>query len=227
MAISVNASTAYQSGSGGYAATHTFSDIAANVTDPYVVAFGAPRASTWITSFTIEGSAATAISDNISGDSTAGVDIRGRIDNSAASTVVIGTSSYKLMAGVAASFSGVDQTTPFVGTPVKANDYTTTATAAYTGTAGNLLVACISTQEDRTFTASNCTEVAQASHADANLGSVFMGVVEATGSAQTIGATYTGAHNWRLVIFELKAAAGGAVTVVKDIISMGVIPFAR
>lgn len=208
MAVTVEASTTYESGASGYVQTHTFSDLDLSLlTDPYFIACGAPRDNTWIDSWTIEAVNPTAIVSNISGDSTAGIDVRGRIESGSAATNVIGTSSFKLMAGIAASLSNVDQTTPIAGTST-ADGYSAAPSITYSGTRYNKLLIFIATKEDKTFTASNCTLVAQVSHADANLGSVFLGEVDATGGSQSIGATFTGDDNWRAALVEVATIPG-------------------
>lgn len=214
--ISLEAHDVYESGNGGYIATHTFPDITANGADPYVLAFGIPRVDTDITSWTIEGSTPTSVDSRIV-TNVAGVDVRGRLVGGGAITNVIGTSDFKLMAGVVASFNNVNQTAPTAGSN-SAEGYGTTASLSYTGTAGNLLVVCVSTQDDRTIINSNCTTVDQISHADSNLGSAFMGIVEATGSLQTIGGTWTGDTVWSLVVIELAVASevGGINLTVDD-----------
>lgn len=212
-------------GLGGYRASHDPPALDATGSSPYVIAVGAPRASSWITSFTIAGSTPTTISQNISGDNTAGVDARGAISSSYSCAAVIGTSGYNLMDMIVASFNGVNQTTPTTGTPVTANSYSATATASYTGTSGNTLVVCVATQSGRTFTASNCTELAQVTHQDSSLGSLFVGTVTATGSAQTIGATFTTGDNHRLVIFELSAATS-SITVTPGAANLALTTFA-
>ena len=130
MAVTVANFQEYESGSGGYTNVHTYPDVDASGTNPYVVGTAIPRVNTWVDSFTIEGNTATAIASNISGDSTCGIDVRGYLNNAAASTVVVGTSSYKLNAGHAVAFNGVDQTTPVVGTPVTAGAYNESPYAA-------------------------------------------------------------------------------------------------
>lgn len=214
MAITITDSDIYESGSGGYSATHTFPDIDVSGTDTLHVAVGFNRnPASDVTGWTSETNAMTTVIDSINVGVCA-CSVWRYLINNAATTTVSSTPSYKLQAGVTLGLSGVDQTTPIAGTPSAAGGYGASATAAYTGTSGNLLLVFVSTQNDKTFTASNCTAVNSVTHADANLGSGFVGQVEATGSSQTIGATWTGDDNYRMAIVEITAAGAAAITFV-------------
>jgi hypothetical protein len=206
MAITVNDSDTLLTGS--YNPSHTLPDIDVSGTDTLAVAMGINRNPTSdVTSWTFEGSTPTNAVNSINTNVVA-VSVQYHLLNNAATTIVSDTPSYKLQGIFGFGLSGVDQTTPVVGTPVSAGGYGNTATASYTGTSGNMLLVFVSTQNDRTVTASSCTELVQGSHTDSNLGSGFVGYVTATGSSQTIGATWTSLDNWRIAIVEVKASAG-------------------
>lgn len=205
MAVEINKTRTYQSGLGGYLQSHTFPDVDADGFNNYVLAFGIHRLAADVTSWTIEGVAPTAVGSRIV-NFVAGVDARGRVIGGTGITNVIGTSGFNLMAGIVASFTGVDQTTP-TATPVGSDQgYGTTASVSYTGEVGSLLAVMVSTQEDRTMSPLNCTTATQVTNTDPEQGSGFLGYIPATGSPQTVGATWTGDTVWAIVVAEIKAA---------------------
>ena len=207
MAVTLIDSDVYN---GSYVDTHTLTDIDCSGTDTYAVAMGINRnPTTEVTAWTIEGNTPTSIKDEIA-TNVAAIQSVGYLINNAATTIVSSTPTYKLQSMIGAGFAGVDQSTPVTGTPVSAQVYGAAISTSYTGTSGNMLIVMVSTQNDKTFTATNCTEITSVTNGDANLGSGFLGYVTATGSAQTLGATWTTDCVATLVIFELKAAGAPA-----------------
>lgn len=207
MAPTLIDSDTYDSGS-SYLSSHTFPAIDSSGTNTLFLALGINRnPASDVTGWTADGNAMTqqVLSANTN---VVACQLMSRLINDSSVVAVANTPSFKLECGIVFALAGVDQSTPVVGTPVTAGGSNANATASYTGTAGNLLVVTVSTQADKTFTPSNCTTVNQVSGSDANMGSGFVGIVEATGSAQTIGATFSGDTNWRIAIVEIKAAGG-------------------
>jgi len=216
MAVTIRGSQTYESGSGGYLGSHTLTDLDVTGTDSCAVAAGFNRnPASDVSSWTFEGNTPTAIADSINANVVAVSTQRYLISN-AATTIVSNTPTFKLQAMIGVALEGVDQTTPIAGSTT-GGSYGTAATASYTGTSGNMLLVFVSTQNDRTFTASGTTDITSVTHADANLGSGYAGYVSATGSSQTIGATVSSADNWRLVIVEVAAAASGTTLTVNDL----------
>lgn len=206
MAISIVDSKVYPNAGQTYAASHQLPDLAASGTDTYVIAAGYNRnPASDVSSWTIEGNTPTNIQDNINANVVA-ISVKGYVINNAATTVISNTPSFKLQNMIGLALTGVDQTTPITGTPVTFSDFNTNAIASYTGTAGNLLLVWVSTQGQKTFTASGCTAIATAVNSDSNIGNGWVGYVTATGSAQTIGATFSGADNLRVTIIEIQAS---------------------
>lgn len=214
MAVSITQSQTYD---GGYTNVHTFTDVDCSGTDTLHVACGFNRnPATEVTSWTSEGNTMTTIKNEINANVCA-VSAWRYLINNAATTTVSNTPSYKLQAGITLGLAGVDQTTPITGTPVSSQGYGASATQAYTGTSGNLLFVFLGLKDDRTITASSCTEQTSVTGADANMGTGWCGYVTATGSSQTIGGTWTGDTNWTMTIFEVKAAAGGGGSSIKTV----------
>lgn len=211
MAVTITQHQTYDSGSGGFLSSHTFPDVDCSGSNTLNIACGINRnPASDVSGWTSEGNAMTSVVDSINTNVCA-VSLWRYLINNSATTVVSSTPSFKLQAGFSLGLAGVDQTTPITGTPVTDGNFGTTATASYTGTAGNLLLVFVSTQNDRTFTASNCTTGTAVTAADGNLGSGWYGYVDATGSSQTIGATVSSNDNWRIAIIEIKAAAAGSL----------------
>jgi hypothetical protein len=210
MAVAIIDSDTYESGSGGYLTTHTLPDIDVSGTDTLAIGVGFNRNPlSDVSSWTFEGNTPTSIINAINTNVAAIQSYRYLINN-AATTIVSNTPSYKLQAMIGLGLSGVDQTTPIAGSSAAASGYSAAASHSYTGTSGNLLLVFVSTSADRTMTATNCTVLRQVTHADANLGSGFVGYVTATGSSQTVGATWTTDTNWECAVVEVKAASAAA-----------------
>ncbi len=206
MAVTIIQSQTYD---GGYVATHTFPDVDVSGTNTLHVAAGFNRnPAVEVSGWTSEGVAMTTIKDEINANVVA-IQTRQNLINNSLTTTVASTPDSKLLAGITVGLAGVDQTTPITGTPVSSQGFSSSATQAYTGTSGNLLLVVVALKDDRTFTASSCTAQASVTGADANMGSGFLGYVTATGSSQTIGATWTTDTNWAITIFEVKASSGG------------------
>jgi len=205
MAITVGNTATYNVDE--YTTTHTISAFDCSGPITYLIHTGHNQnPAVEVTSWTVDGGDATGdlIKEGISSN-VAAVQIYGTKINNASFDIVSGTSTSKQQAMTAIKLTGVDQTTPDAGTPVESSGFSSTATAAYTGTAGNLLIVGISTNATATYTASGCTELLDFDHG-ADIGQVFIGHVVATGSSQTIGATLGGDDNWHLVIVEVTAS---------------------
>lgn len=129
--------------------------------------------------------------------------------------VVCFTPDFRQQTFITMAVGGVDQSTP-IADSFGGGGFGVTATTSYTGTEGNLLIVAVGTQNDRTFTPSGVTEVEQL-NSDGGIGGCFVGYVEATGSAQTVGATFSGNDNWRIIVMEVTAGVattiGGKVTI--------------
>lgn len=207
MAVTIPNSTPYD---GGFLASHSISAFGTSGSNPYLLLAGYNKnpASDISGNVTADGNTMTKIDENINANVVA-VQLYGIIPGDTSQDIVIPTATFKEFAGVAINLNGVDQSTPYIGTPVKAQGFGTGATAAVTGTLGNLLMVIISTQNDRSFTPSNCNEL-QDFAATSGIGGCFVGYIDATGSSQTIGATVSSGDNWRLLIVEIKAAAAAA-----------------
>jgi hypothetical protein len=206
MAVTVND---FATMSGSYAASHTLPDIDCTGTDPYAIALGINRnPTTEVTSWLFEGATPDALNSEINANVVA-VEVVGDVVNNAALTIVSNTPTFKLQSMIGVSFTGVDQTTPVAATPTPpAAIFGTSHSVNYTGTAGNLILVFVSTQNDVTFTPTGCTGIASVSNPDGNLGSGFVGQVTATGSSQTLGASWTGDTVANMCIVELTAAGG-------------------
>lgn len=215
MAVTITANQTYQ---GTYLASHTFTDVDVSGSDTCHLAFGFNRnPASDVTSWTSEGNTMSQEALSVNANVCA-VQVMRYLINNATTTTVCNTPSFKLQAGIVVGLAGVDQTTPITGTPSTSGSYGASATASYTGTSGNLLLVSVSTQSDKTFTASSCTTLATITHSDASLGSGFVGYVTATGSSQTIGATWTGSDNWRMAIVEIKASGAATPVFVRSAI---------
>jgi hypothetical protein len=193
-------------GSTGFIQTHTWGDVDVSGNNTLLLAVGLNRnPESDVTGWTADGNAMTEVDTSINVN-VASLQAMRYLINNADVTVVSSTPSYKLQAGFAIGFENVDQTTPIASTD-KAGTFSASGTMSYTGTAGNLLAVFVTTQNDKTFTASGCTEVATQASQNANIGAGFFGIVEATGSAQTVGATWTGSDNWRILVVELTTSS--------------------
>lgn len=218
MAIAVDNSTSYESGSGGFSSTHTITGFQCDGTDSHLAVGGFQRViTTEVTSVTANGNTMSRRGP-AENTSVCGVEAFDYTINNASFNIVGNTPTFKLFAMSANALSGVDQTTPTTGTPVTNTTFSSTMTASYTGTSGNLLIVYINSQGAQTLTASNCTEIHNFDHGDANLGQCFAGYVTATGSSQSIGATSGAADNFAITVVEYKAASGATPTVVRSAI---------
>lgn len=206
MALTLTDNDVYQSGSGGFLASHTLPDIDASGANAIAIGVGFNRNPVSdVTGWTFEGTAGTLVANAINANVVA-VSMYFATSSSAAETIVSNTPSFKLQAMIGASFTDGHQSAPVVGTPSTGTGFNSTGTLSVTGTAGNTFVVGVSTQGDRTFTASGCTLINQVTHADANVGSGFLGYVAATGSPQTIGASWGTGDNYAIVVAEIKPA---------------------
>lgn len=212
MAVSIPNSTSYESGSGGFNNVHTISSFQCDGSDSMLLLGLYERDFTDISTVEANSSGMTQITSAQSvSTNVAGVDVYREVISNASFDIDVtyNASVFRLLGMSALALSGVDQTTPTTGTPTTNTGFGTSATASYTGTSGNELFVFINIQEDETLTASNCTEIHNFAHADANLGQCFVGHVTATGSSQTIGATLGTARNWAISIVEVVAASAG------------------
>lgn len=205
MAVTVANSTTY---SGSFAASHTVSAFDTSGTDTYLLnASFNKNPATQVTTVTADGSNMTKIGESINANVCA-IQAYGIIPSDTSTDIVVSTPSFKEEAMIVANLNGVNQTTPYNTTVVTAGTFSGTATASITGTSGSLLIAMGVCQNDRTVTASNCTQVQNFSPTT-GIGTCFMGYLTADGTSQTLGFTMT-ADNWRLVIVEFFVAGGGA-----------------
>lgn len=115
--------------------------------------------------------------------------------------IVCSTPDYRQQGMIAIGIEDIDQTTPVEDTK-GAGGWGTDAQTTYTGTEGNLLLVFVTTQNDRTATASGVTELRNFNHSG-QIGLCFAGHVTATGSEQTVGATINEGDNFRVVVIEL------------------------
>lgn len=222
MAIAFTDSDIYESGSGGYVTTHTLPDIDVSGTDTLAIAVGFNRNPlSDVGSWTIEGNSPTSLINAIN-TNVAAIQSYYYLINNAATTIVSNTPSFKLQAIIGLGLSGVDQTTPIAGSSAAASGYGTAASHTYTGTAGNLLLVFVTTSADRTYTPTSNTALQSVIHADANLGSGYVGYATATGSSQTLGATWTTDTNWECAVVEIKEATGGPPPTVSKLTLLGV-----
>jgi len=206
MAIAINDHDVY---SGSFVASHTLPDIDCSGTDTYALALGVNRnPGSDVSSWAFEGATPDNVAEFINAG-TNSLQVKGDVVNDADLTIVCNTPTFKLQSIIGVSFTGVDQSTPIAGKSTEKNEFTDNISDSYTGTAGNLLMVFITTQTDKTFTPTNCTALATESNPDANLGSGFVGYVTATGSSQTIGASWTGSLVAAIAIVEVAAAASG------------------
>ncbi len=189
----------------GYNATHTISSFQCNGTDSHLIVATYNRVASELSGVTADGNTMTGRAASYN-DNVCGVKAWDYTINNASFSIVASTPAFKLCAMSAIALSGIDQTTPAIGTPVASGSFGTTMTAAYTGTAGNMLLVFINCQGAQTLTASNCTEIHNFDPSDGSLGQCFAGYVVATGSSQTIGATSAAGDNWQLSIVEVVAA---------------------
>lgn len=208
MAITIPNSTTYD---GSFLSSHTISAFDCSGTNSCLLVAGYNKnPATEVTGVTADGNAMTLVDSNINANVVAVQGYNYEINDNSFN-IVVSTPAFKEWAGIAVNLNGVDQTTNYNTTTVKAQNFGTTATAAVTGTAGSMLMVIASTQGDQTLTASNCNQL-QNFNPTSGIGSCFVGYVEATGSSQTIGVTINTNDNWRLLIIEYYAAAAAGGT---------------
>ena len=211
MAVSFSNNSAYDAGS--YTNNHTLAAFNCSAANSHLVVGVANRVFTADVAGATANAVAMTLRTGATSENTnvAGVGVFDHTISNASFNVVVNTPSYRLAAVMAVALSGVDQSTPTIGTPVTAGGFSSTATASYTGTADNMLLIFGNTQGAATLTASGCTQGLNADHPDGSLGQYFAGYVVATGSAQTIGFTLGGNDNWQISIVEIKAATGAVI----------------
>jgi hypothetical protein len=195
--------------SAGFASSHTLVDFRCSGTNSHLFLGVAQRQfATEVSGATANGNAMNLISGATSVNAgVCGVGVFEYAINNPMFDVSVSTPTFKLAALAAIAVSGVDQTTPVVGTPVVGGSFTAAFRATYTGTAGNTLLVFINTQNASTMTAFGCTQLINADHPNGSLGQYFVGYVTATGLPQDIGANSAVADNYRISIIELKPAA--------------------
>lgn len=191
--------------SDGHIQTHTFPDVDVSGDDTIALAVGFNRnPASDVDGWTADSNAMSEVATSINGNVCA-IQVMSRLINAEDVTVVCSTPEYRLQAGVAIGLENIDQDDPIEDTKT-AGGWGTTASASYTGTEGNLLLVFVTTQNDKTYTPTNNTQLATVTHSDSSLGSGFVGYVTATGSEQTLGASWSDGDNWRIAIVELNAA---------------------
>lgn len=208
MAVVVSASDILDD---SFNATHTISALNTGGSNPYaLLASFNKNPATEVTTVTADLSSMTKLTESINANVCA-AQLYGLIPADSSTDFVVSTPSFKEEAMIAMALTGVDQSTPQIGTPATTGGFGSTATTSYTGTSGNMLIVIVVSQNDRTFTASGVTQVRNFSPTS-GIGTVFAGYVTATGSSQTIGATLNSGDNYRVCIVEIKAAATSSTT---------------
>lgn len=204
MAVAIDNTDTYN---GGYTNPHTLSAFQCNGANSHLIVGGYNRnLTTEISGVTANGNAMTLEASEETGNVGCGA-YGYTISN--ASFDIVGTAPLsKPFTMSAIALSGVDQSTPVVGTPVTTSGFGTTATASYTGTSGNLLLVFVGTQGTRTLTASGVTQIHNINMATGDMRQAFSGYVVANGSSQTIGATVSSGDNYAITIIEIKASGG-------------------
>lgn len=209
MAVTIPNSTTYQ---GGFLSSHTITAFDGSGTDSTTVlgSFNKNPA-TEVTAVTADGNNMSLIDTNANAN-VCSIQAYNYVINDSSFNIVVSTPSFKEEAAIAINLNGVNQTTPYNSTVVKAGTFSSNAYATITGTAGSMLIVFCVSQNDRTMTASNCTQIQNFSPTS-SIGTVFAGYVEATGSSQAnVGVTLSSADNWRCTIVEFYAAGGTSVT---------------
>ena len=201
MAVTIANSTVFNTA--GYNSTHTISGFDCSGTDSHlVVASFNKNPTSDVSGITADGNAMT-LEKNEENANVAATQMYAYKISDNSFDIVASTPGFKQEAFVAMALSGANQTDAVTGTPVGAQGFGSTATAAYTGTSGNLLIVAVANDNSsNTFTASGCTEVANFDHTT-DIHQCFVGSVTATGSEQTIGATISGDSNYTIAIIEI------------------------
>lgn len=207
MAISVVDSQQYE---GGYITSHTMTDFDASGTDTYALEFSFNKnPASDVTSRTFEGSTPTA-RISATNANVCSVIAFGELLNNAAVTCVTGTSSYKEEAMIGVGLAGVDQTAPLASTYSPGSQWGNTPNVSRTGTLGNWFVVSIAYKSNVTLTPSAGMTVQEDISTANSLGQCWVGYVECTGSAQTIGATSSASDNYEIIVLEVAAATAAA-----------------
>lgn len=205
-----NNAVQYDSGSGGFLSVHTVAssfDCSGTNTSLEVVAYQR-NADTEISGGTANSNSMTSVNSSVNSN-VCGVRLFRYYINNNSVTVVLNTPTFKLLAATTRCIENVDQTTPIAQT-VTGGTFSGTGTVTFSSNnAANKLVAAINTQNARTLTGSNLTIDESFDPADSNLGQAGIGDVDATGSSQTIGFTFT-SDNWRVLGWEYNATSGTA-----------------
>jgi hypothetical protein len=201
----LNSST-YESGSGGFIATHTLSGFSCSGTDTQLLVFGFNRNPlSDVTGITANGNSMTKYDDSINANVVAIEAYRYQISNSSFD-IVCSTPSFKLQAMVAVAIGGAQQGNPIVGT-AKSSQFASSGTVSYRGRPGNLLIVTIALQSNYAITPTNNTELQDFDHADSNLGRCYVGYAIADGTSQSLGGSWGTNDNYRILITEVAAAA--------------------
>lgn len=207
MAVTVTNSDPYNSGSGGFLATHTEAAFDCSGTDSCLIVAGYnDNPTSEVSGVTADGNAMTLI-DTSENTNVVAVQAYRYLINDNSFDIVCSTPTFKLQAMISIALNSVDQTTPIAGTPAKTGGNGTDATASYTGTAGNLILAFVTSQNASTITpASGMTMIEDFDHGDTDIGQCWAGYITATGSSQTVGGTLSSTDNYRLLVVEVKTA---------------------
>ncbi len=215
----LKATYTYESGSGGYLASHALSGIDASGTDVCVLLWVHNRNSTDIsstpdidsTSFTLE---ASSYNTNVSG-----VALYYAYINDASATVTVPTSSFKLMAYTVQVWENVDQTDPIAKTVTPGSQFGSTASQSVTAdeTTG-VLVTGLGYKDPATLTpVASFTETSDFDHADSNIGQGATGYVDSTGASQSNGWTSSVSSNYNILTAELNGVlVASGDTVIPD-----------
>lgn len=210
MAVTVTNSDPYDSGSGGFLATHTEAAFDCSGTDACLIVAGYnDNPTSEVSGIAADGNAMT-LEDTSENANVVAVQAYRYLINDASFDIVCSTPSFKLQAMISIALNGVDQTTPVIAT-AKTGGFDTNLETTYTGSAGNLILTFLTTQNARTITPSaGQTVLEDFDHGDTDIGQCWAAYVTATGSSQTVGGTIPSGDNYRLLILEIKAAAAAA-----------------
>jgi len=190
-----------------YVQYHTISAFDCSGSDSHLVLFSFNKSpTTQVDGSTADGNAMSLELTQAS-EGANGIQVYDYQINNASFDVVSSTPSWKQQAMVAISLSGVDQTDAIIGS-VGENNTGTTATMAYTGTSGNLLlVAVANNNSSNPLTASGCTELQNFDHTT-DIYECFVGYITADGTEQTIGATMVSSSGYSVTIIEIDSSSG-------------------
>lgn len=186
-----------------------------------------------VTGITYNGVAMTKVDDEDTGSGTSERAELWRLVNPAtgANNVVISTTgSVSRIMGGAASFTNVDQTTP-IDAFAAANGGSSPATASVTAVTEGAAVLDVMAGEPN-ITAPTTGQSLLVEQEPQSFETMGMSLSESadTGTARTHGYTLAYGARWRQIIAAIRPSTpggGGGGTTVKDIVMMGIIPFAR